>query len=377
MDHADIEGTFVAEFSRQPTWTLDVADDGQSARLKNWAVFRAGTFRDSRGRRHSVTVEYLKKTAANFHSLLAIGFQPPIRANHGRNVNEVVGYGLDCYERDGVLYQDVDFTEPDAIAKFKRGTYRFRSSELGVYESNSGERFFPALMGVAFVDTPAVEGLFSMASAEDSVAPDLESHFFMEASMADAGPETETTDTAGTAPGRREFGASTVNIYTGSSNTTSGDDDPEPEPVAAAEPVKFTFGGEEIDDPAEVQRRISEFEAAMTAQRDVNRATFCKGLAEDNKLAAPLIDSMSEFAKSLNEGQWGMFTAMWEDAPELSLFANHADGVTNPDGEDPEADIDLEAAKQVVEFMKRNSYTDEQIQGTAEWRTIQAAEASK
>jgi len=58
-------------------------------------------------------------------------------------------------------------TEPGAVKKFERGTFRSRSIEIGPYESNNGKITAPAVLGLAMVDIPAVEGLFQRQDSKE------------------------------------------------------------------------------------------------------------------------------------------------------------------------------------------------------------------
>lgn len=137
--------------------------DGQ--RITGIRVFRAGKFKNSDGVESKWSVADLKAMVSNFHELRGNGILPhiPVRENHSRDIRSVVGYFADLRVEGQFLVADLDLTEPDAQQRYARGTYRARSLEVGGYETNDGEVYYPTVMGLAFCDIPAVEGLYAAA----------------------------------------------------------------------------------------------------------------------------------------------------------------------------------------------------------------------
>ena len=135
-------------------------DDG-NATLSGLKIFRAGTFKDSLGEQRTWTADDLTDIVSNFEMLRDKDIHPnvPVRKNHTRSVDDVVGYLADLSTDGEYLYATLEFTEPEAADKWERGTYRARSLEVGPYEDNDGQIFSPVAHGLAFVDRGAVEGL--------------------------------------------------------------------------------------------------------------------------------------------------------------------------------------------------------------------------
>lgn len=149
----------ILRYFSQPTGSEQM--DGTN--MKNVEIFRVGSFH---GGRHTFNKKDLKEMVKNFHYMKVEGILPnvPVRADHpgflsGGSVDKIIGYFTDLRLRGEKLVADFQITEPDAQEKIKRGTYRSRSVEIGSYEDNSGDVYEPSIMGVAFVDLPAVEGL--------------------------------------------------------------------------------------------------------------------------------------------------------------------------------------------------------------------------
>lgn len=169
--------------------------------VRDLPVFKARKVKDSLGREYDWTVEDLDLMVSNFDALKSSNRFPnvPVRANHGRDVNEVGGWYVALRRNGDTLYADIEFTEPDMAEKYRRGTYRNRSIEIGAYETNDGEVFFPTVMGLAFCDIPAVEGLFS-ASVSAYSGSDAEVLLFAPApdGAADGKQQQGQQDTTGT-----------------------------------------------------------------------------------------------------------------------------------------------------------------------------------
>lgn len=125
-------------------------------------IFRAGTFKDSKGVLHTWTIEQLDAVVANFNHLRANDLLAgvPVRVDHTFSARDVVGWVSDLKREGEFLLGDLHFTESSAFSKWDNGTFEPVSSELAPYETNSGDIYYPTLIGVAFVDIPAVEGLY-------------------------------------------------------------------------------------------------------------------------------------------------------------------------------------------------------------------------
>ncbi|MDP9013787.1 MAG: hypothetical protein M3O41_14255 [Pseudomonadota bacterium] len=126
-------------------------------------VFRSGSFADSEGVRRRYTRADLDKMAVNYHTLVEKGLLPnvPVREDHSRSIKSVVGYFTDVRRDGNFLVADIEFTEESAVQKYTSKTYRARSAEVGSYTDNDGNDYSPAILGVAFCDIPAVEGLYA------------------------------------------------------------------------------------------------------------------------------------------------------------------------------------------------------------------------
>jgi len=151
-----------------PTTPLLGSLAGSTGMIQNKKIFRAGTFKDSLGRERTWSVADLKAIAANYQALRQSNIFPsvPVRIDHSWSARDVVGWIESVWVDGEYLMANLAMTEPDAFNKWQRGTLGPVSSEIGPYETNDGDTFSPVLLGLAFVDIPAVEGLYRNAGAE-------------------------------------------------------------------------------------------------------------------------------------------------------------------------------------------------------------------
>lgn len=356
---------------------FEMSADGKTAIVRNIPLFRTGSFKDSRGRRHNIDRAFLAALIDNFGALNAmpIHFEPPVRADHSRTIKNVTGYIQDLHFSGNTLYGTAEITEPDAVGKLERRTYRKVSAEIGAYEDNDGNVYEPAFMGVAFVDIPAVEGLmFSKEDEESGI------RYFTEAApdMSDENEKPEGDGADDRAPARRgdaagAFGAP-VNIHIQGA--------PAQAPATEAPATStFTIGGVEMT-LADIEAKFAaqaQFEQEITQK---TRADFVKGLVDANKVAAPQMDAMTAFAQKLDNDAFEDFTKLFEGAPELSLFAQHADGTSNPDNEngDPkiaELKAEYEIALETVEMMRRTQmFTAEALKETDAFKRMEVLKSA-
>lgn len=353
--------------------------------LEGVPVFRSGTFRDSMGFQHQWEVEHLSQMVDNFASLSTRGIvtSVPVRKDHvgflESSLNSVIGYhtGIRTEERinpvDSVSYTyllaDMEIIDPDAIVRIESGLWRNLSSEIGTYITNAEAEYWPVYMGVAFVDFPAVEGLsgFSKRGPNDSgihagsavfslVNEQEETDMARNTATTTLGKEgvdenTSTEDLAdkavdlsgktaedGTEEGTEDEEQPTIPYdedegQGDEDSSPEGDDDAEGQQNAGtaehglgAKTFQFSVNGKPTSDFTAVQAHITALEGRLEADRLNGIEEFVKGLAEDGKILATQMDSMTVFAKSLDESQYASWAAQYDDAPQNPLFANHGAG---------------------------------------------------
>lgn len=323
--------------------TFTMSDPGQAAGeniATGLRVFRAATFKDSRGRQKTWSAADLVTMASNFKTLLDrnIFTKVPVRVDHEGSAKSVVGWLKNVHAAGEWLMADVEFTEPDALAKFTRGTYGPRSLEVGTYETNgeTPERFYPTVMGLAFVDIPAVEGLHgkqtdtSVFSIVEEPMPEL--HVFKVA-------------------GADQSDYAKVQAYIA-----------DLEAKVAAKPAEFIFklnGADDINDFAKVQAHVVALEKQVDEHVLGDRRSFVKALVTEGKMAAPQAESMTKLVEGMSPDQFTQFQAGYANAPALSLFQRHTDGITNPNGDaDSTKAADLKTAEAQVDMLRRSGRFD-------------------
>lgn len=299
MSTLTIPENSVALFRAAPNEVLNfVRNPDGTGTIRDVKVFRAGKFKDSRGVRGEWTAEHLQMIVNNFTKLRDRLPNIPAKVGHERKAENVIGYFSSMRTDGTLLYADIAFTEPEALNKIERGTYRNRSFEVGLYEDNDGNRHWPVAMGLAYVDLPAVEGLYSAHIGEsDFTFTTPESEQMTEEQM------------------KQWFAA----FY------AKGLEDA-PKPTAAGEPAKFALATGETTDPVAVQTYISALETFQKEALEGGRKAFVAKLATDKKILATQVEGLSAFALSLNDSQFEAFKATQEALPVQTVLANHGAG---------------------------------------------------
>ena len=349
-----------------------------TATITGFPVFKAGTFRDSMGEQRTWTTEQLHQIVSNFNLLKDRGIFPnvPVRSDHSYSVDKVIGYfdALSVSDDGQFLLADYTVTEPPAADKIERGTYRSRSMEVGLFESNGGEMDFPVAFGFAFVDIPAVEGLHAKNAAVSyfSATATDNKESTMPTENDDRGATKPEVTANATVSGSVLPMSGTATFSTGAS--TSGT-------VITMTPAPavhtFRVNGGDVTDVAAVQAHIDSLELFASETRDGNRKAFVNGLVEAKKLAAPQAEAMSDLVVSMTAEQFEKFKASYEAAPVLSVLASHGATTTAPAGETTAADDQLAVLEATIAQHKRAGLTDDQIAKTSSFKKLAALTASK
>lgn len=354
-------------------FSLTLLDEHQATNetiVRGMKVFRTGTFKDSLGRQSTWTTKDLCDIVAHFAQLRSSGVLPnvPVRADHTATVKDIVGWFVDVRVEGDFLLADVEFTEPDALARYNRGTYRNKSLEVGTYETNDGNKYNPVVLGLAFVDIPAVEGLFRHPAASQGTSGE--------------GDKSPATGEPANHQGAPAMG-------TESNKTPDKTTDGTPTPPAPAQhqqppaaPFTFRVKGTEVTDFGAVQAHITQLETANTALEtfrtetiESGRLEFVSQLAKDNKIANPQVEQFQALAKSMSTEQFDQFKAGWEAAPKMNVFGQHNSDGTGEGGQqgDPALDrkAEIETLEEIVANHRRRGATDEEIAATASFKKLQ------
>lgn len=327
-------------------------------------IFRVGEFTDFFGNRQSWTLEQLQQMKDNFDLLREARVFPnvPVREDHFSSISGLKGYIIGLQVRDELLLADVEFTEKDGFDKWQRGTYRGRSIEIGAYKTNDEEEFYPVVRGLAFVDLPAVEGLFSAPPPKEAPA------IFFNPEERQITMDTQHWERAAVYAKniddftRAAHFAQRIDDWTQAANYAQALDDLG---VLAAQPLAvFQINGSTSNDHAAVQAHIDTLEQFRSESIEAGRRSFIHGLAEHNVIAVTQEESLVELALSMTEEQFATFRKSYEGAPVAPGFARHAAGnPTNRDGRDA-VNQQIADLEKTVSMHRAAGMTEEQISET-------------
>jgi hypothetical protein len=414
--HTFESGTATLESVEIPLHFKGAPVVGSDNIVRGIRIFRAGSFKDSQGRPTKWSPEQLRLMVDNFNALVSSGIFPhvPVKTNHSRDVKDIVGYFEKLYvDEGGFLAADVKFTEPDGLTKWNNGTFRNRSIELGAYETNDGEKFYPAVMGLAFVDTGAVEGLF----AKDDEVP-LHAVFSLVDGNKEMEPQmTELDRWLAANPGKTAqdwhnavvyaHAKSQEDAWVAAANYAKWEQDasyaqavqdhfaqaeqlgvqtggapPQPAPQFA-----LHIGGQMISDPAAAQHAIHGLEQFRSETIMGGRTEFIQNLVKANKLPKTQEQDEIQFALGLSDAQWDHYRKTREAVATPSLFQSYGDGGeggagagagSNPAGimgfQQPGGPaMDAATASEIVDNHKRAGKSAEFIKSTASFKFLEAA----
>lgn len=368
--------------------------------LEDLRIFKTGTFTDMFGYEHTWDDIHLDQMVMHYQILKDGGYFPdvPLRVDHSSSVQSVIGY-FESVQKDPTdpqfLAANVEFTEPDAWDKWQRRTWRSRSIEIGMYETNDGRSFWPVVMGLAFVDIPAVEGLhgrqrnsvgFSQAitdNEEGQVPPDINTDpegwikAVNYAAWLDAINYAQACVDWERAANYAKALEDEANAQVPPTPPTPGIT-PAPAPHSAppqGQPLLFRVNGTQTADFRAIQSHIDTLEGFREETVKLGRTSFVEQLAEDNKISASQIPSLCLHAQSLSDEQFASFRATYEVAPKMSLFGQQAEQDTTPGapgGSTPASGDDPEVLKEIVAQFRRTGMSEEKIAKTDSYKKLVA-----
>lgn len=354
-------------------------------------VFRSGTFADSLGDVMTWTPLQMSQAVANFNSLKDTGVvaSVPVRKGHGAlfgdRMDTLIGWhtGLTVQKHanpvDGseqtYLLADFDIFDEQAMERISNGDWPNRSAEIGTYFTNDNAEIFPAYLGFAFVDLPAVEGLnFGKQDVEQKYTVLLDQPVSKENSVsAPAAPPVEPGATtppavpavppvAPTPPAAVEPPAAAPAQFTA--------------PVA---PSLFKVNGSDVSDFAAVQSHITGLETFRKETLETARKDFVSNLAKDNKIVGAQIEPLQAFALGLSEDSYTAWVATYETAVANPAFANHTAGANNTgagNGRTAEVESELQTVTAIVNQHKLAGMPKEKLEKLTSYQRMIALEAA-
>lgn len=376
-------------------------------------VFRSGTFRDSWGDQATYEPIHMKQMVENFHYLRNNSVFPEVPARdghpgflvHGLPGNgRVVGWHTDVavetmkspvngLEHDYFL-ASYEITEPDAVEKVQRGTWRNRSSEILRYVTNDEAEFWPVYGGFAFVDIPAVEGLnFNRDNGARPDGNDSRTRYFV---MSDR--ETNVTSPAPGSPAQpsQPTPASPAPSQPAQPTAPAPSTPPMPTPSspppaqpsqhgAATGGYMFTINGQATSDFSAVQRHITALETQATEARNADRAAFVNSLVQANLILGneENVTAQTAFAQSLTDEQYATWKSGFVSEARPALLSPHATpaastgGVVGAAAPGAPNGSQLEIDKETVKLHRSLGRTTDQLKAMPSYQRLVAAGVEK
>lgn len=371
--------------------------------LDNLRIFKTGTFADSLGIIHTWEDIHLEQMVAHFRLLRDGGYLPdvPVRADHSFSVKDVVGYFTDVYkdpQDPQFLSSSIEFTEPDAFEKWDRGTWRSRSIEVGTYVTNDQKEFWPVVMGLAFVDLPAVEGLHERPKNDKT-------SFYRIGDKEIGNNMNALQQWLADNPGKTEadwVAAVTYSYWLACANYAQHLVDwekavtyaaaiqqqlpppappappaphnlPQPPPAPPAPPARSTFrvNGVETQDLQAVQVHIDALETFRTDTTTKNRTDFVNGLAANNIILASQLTPTLALVATMTPEQFDGFRAMYENAAPSSVLNPVTPTPANQPPSKQTTQEEIAVLEEGIANHKRVGMTDDQIKNTQTYRRLQ------
>ena len=387
--------------------------------IENLRIFKVGTFTDMFGIEATWDDVHLDQMVAHYHILKDGGYFPdvPVKSDHSMSVKDVVGYFEDIYrDKDdpNFLSATVEITDADAWEKWDSRTWRARSIEIGFYQTNDGKTFYPVVVGLAFVDIGAVEGLHSRTrnhnthnfhlvvtdNEETSMPPDINTQpeewikavnyaaWVQSARYAQACQDWERAVNYAVAL-EREAAAAT-GAGQGQDGTQGGQGGGQPPAITGQQnhsqppvhpPMAFRVNGQPTTDFMTVQAHIDTLEQYRSESITIGRSDYVEQLARDERITAAQIESLTAHALSLTDEQFKTFRATYDNAPKMTVFGNHGGqgpqgGENNQNqnfGSQQTTEDELETAKEIVKRHRLAGMSEDKIEKSASFKRLVAA----
>lgn len=383
----------------KPKYTFQKADDGKVVwvQVVDMPVFRSGSFADSMGYMHTWEPIHIEQMVTNFNYLKDNGTFPkvPVRRGHGGlfadPMDSLIGWHESVRSEEMVSPIDGEthtyllatysiFDEP-AAQHVSEDNWPNRSAEIGMYVTNSEAEFYPAYMGFAYVDIPAVEGLnFAKHQKETGAQFSLlisdPKEFGVTAPAATS--QGVPTPPATPAPAAPAAPAAVPAAPAATEQHQAPVAPVAPAPVAPAAAHSFSIAGRATTDFAAVQAHIVNLESFQRETLEAGRTNFVSSLAAGAapKIVASQVESLTELALSMDDAQFSKFKKSYEDAPANALFAAHGQPNSSGDSNGGTVDATADRINVLKETVSRHRMggvmTEEQLQKTNSYKELKS-----
>lgn len=367
--------------------------------IEGLRIFKAGTFKDSLGIERTWTSIHLDQMVLHFNYLAGNDIFPnvPVRKDHSYSVEDVVGWITKVYkdpDDDIFLCCDMELVDAEAYEAWEGGKYRNRSLEVGEYETNDGEVYWPTIMGVAFVDIPAVEGLhsrgtsdafFTEAHVKEDKTP-MDHDTFMRACAYAAWVDAANYAKALDDWSRAATYAAALDQWANAANFAQGLSDAGLLDAFTASQTQadhgrngnhsFRVNGTHTNDFSAVQRHIDALEATQKEARASYRTGYVESLVTDGKITPAMKDNFTKLVLGMTDDAFKDFSAGYDAAPKLSIFENHGGGNGDPGQGAGQSDPseDLVILQEIVDNLSVSMDHDKLVK-TSAYQKLQAAKA--
>lgn len=135
--------------------------------IKGIEAFRAGEWR---GKIYSITD--LKKMASNFRKLKNTAtLEPPMKVDHSESAENQIGWVKKLYVEGDTLLADVLVTEPYAVEKIERGTWKKVSAEIysNFVDDSTDWEYGMTFRALSIVSIPHLKNIKSIALNSESL----------------------------------------------------------------------------------------------------------------------------------------------------------------------------------------------------------------
>lgn len=134
----------------------------------------------------------------------------------------------------------------------------------------------------------------------------------------------------------------------------------------------FMVNGKQVGDPSAVQAHITSLESFFNETREANRKEFITNLAKNNKIAATQIGAMEELVATMDDKQYGLWSASWDAAPNVALLGSHGGGEGgSPSGTAQSTVADrVDVLKGIVNQHKLAGMNHEKIKDTNSYKEL-------
>ena len=361
---------------------LDLTITAGASLARDVKIFRVGTFTNSAGKTRTWTHDDLDAAVENFRILRDNDSLPniPVREDHTQSIKDVVGYFTDVRRVGDFLIADWEWASADAQSKWDQKQYRNKSVEIGQYVQNDGTKYDPVVLGLAFVDLPAVEGLYRIADHGDDMpnkddSPTAEEvaaaaekaatdQAAADKAMADAVAAQAVADQAAAKAADDQAAADKAAELVGS----HGDGQPPPH--------KFSIADTEVNDYAKVQAHIVELETFRKETIEGGRTSFIDALVEGKVVTGPQAEKFRSLVLTMDESQFDAFKEGFEGMAPANLFGRHDLGEGGSSGE-PDARTDrISVLEAIVANHRARGAQDDEIHKMGSYKELETLKSA-